>query len=117
MIKGVGIDAVEKERIAQIVKEKPRFAARILTSNELAYYEQLSFHRQVEFLGGRFACKEAFSKAWGTGIGKVGFQEIEVLTNELGAPIVTNSPFQSGCVHVSITHTQTTIFAQIILEE
>jgi holo-[acyl-carrier protein] synthase len=81
MIKGIGIDAVETERMAKIVKEKPQFAKRVLTSKELEWYDRLPFHRQVEFLGGRFACKEAFSKAWGTGIGKVSFQDIEVLAN------------------------------------
>lgn len=117
MIKGIGIDAVETERMAKIVKEKPQFAKRVLTSKELEWYDRLPFHRQVEFLGGRFACKEAFSKAWGTGIGKVSFQDIEVLANEAGAPIVTRSPFQSGVAHVSITHTDIMIIAQIILEE
>ena len=45
-------------------------------------FEKLSTKRQIEFLAGRFACKEAFSKAWGTGIGKVGLQDIEVLTEK-----------------------------------
>ena len=39
--------------------------------------------------------KEAFSKAWGTGIGKLSFQDIEVLTNEAGAPVVTKAPHPS----------------------
>lgn len=117
MIKGIGIDAVELERIEQIILEKPTFAKRILTQAEYQVFEGLSLHRQIEFLGGRFACKEAFSKAWGTGIGQVTFQEIEILANEQGAPIMTQSPQQTGKVHVSITHTQTTAFAQIIIEE
>ena len=74
MIKGIGIDAVELPRITRLIEEKPKFIARILTSDEMKLFQSLPFHRQVEFLGGRYACKEAFSKAWGTGIGKVTFQ-------------------------------------------
>ena len=46
-----------------------KFRLRILTEEELAIYESLTAHRRVEFLAGRFAGKEAFSKAKGTGIG------------------------------------------------
>lgn len=116
MIKGIGIDAVELPRIAKIIKEKQKFIDRVLTSNEIAQFRELPFHRQVEFLGGRYACKEAFSKAWGTGIGKVTFQEIEILKNNAGQPVVTKSPY-SGKVWVSITHTDEVAYAQIILEE
>ncbi|EOT40598.1 holo-ACP synthase [Enterococcus columbae] len=116
MIKGIGIDAVELSRIKKIIEEKPQFVKRVLTPKEFAVFQSLSKHRQVEYLGGRFACKEAFSKAYGTGIGAVTFQEIEVLNNEKGAPIVTMSPFTEGQAFVSITHTDTTAFAQIILE-
>ncbi|KFN93602.1 holo-[acyl-carrier protein] synthase [Tetragenococcus muriaticus PMC-11-5] len=96
--------------------EKPKLIKRILTGNEYQLFSQKSAKRQVEFLGGRYACKEAFSKAWGTGIGKVSFQEIEVLSNSAGAPEVTASPFKEGQVFVSITHTNELALAQIILE-
>lgn len=42
--------------------------------------------RQLEYLAGRWAVKEAFSKALGVGIGTVGFQDIEVLNNRQGLP-------------------------------
>ena len=116
MIKGIGIDAVELSRITRLIEEKPKFIARILTSDEMKLFQSLPFHRQVEFLGGRYACKEAFSKAWGTGIGKVTFQDVEILKNENGQPVVTRSPHE-GKVWVSITHTNETAFAQIILED
>lgn len=115
MIQGIGIDAVELDRIQEIIEKKSSFIQRVLTPNELAIFEGLSLKRQVEFLGGRFACKEAFSKAWYTGIGAVGFQDIEILRDAKGAPIVTKSPFD-GEVLVSITHTRDTAFAQILLQ-
>ncbi|MBF8807301.1 MAG: holo-ACP synthase [Enterococcus lacertideformus] len=116
MIKGIGIDAVELSRIAKIIKEKRNFIERVLTPKEIKQFQILPFHRQVEFLGGRYACKEAFAKAWGTGIGKVTFQEIEILKNEVGQPVVTQSP-HTGKSWVSITHTDELAFAQIILED
>lgn len=116
MIRGIGIDAVELPRMKKIMLEKPKMITRILTSREKEVFDQLPLKRQVEFLAGRYACKEAFSKAWGTGIGKVTFQDIEVLVNERGAPVVTKSPFNEGTVFVSITHTDDLAFAQIILE-
>ncbi|BCA86558.1 holo-[acyl-carrier-protein] synthase [Enterococcus saigonensis] len=116
MIKGIGIDAVELTRIKKIITDKPQFAQRVLTAKELAIFENLSFKRQVEFLGGRYACKEAFSKAWGTGIGKVTFQDLEILPDDFGAPKMTASPHK-GQVFVSITHTDETAFAQILLAE
>jgi holo-[acyl-carrier protein] synthase len=116
MIKGIGIDVVELPRMARLIDEKPQFITRVLTPNEFELFEKLPRHRKIEFLGGRYACKEAFSKAWGTGIGKVTFQEIEILKNDKGQPVVTRSP-HTGTVWVSITHTNEEAFAQIILEE
>ncbi|OJG27358.1 holo-[acyl-carrier-protein] synthase [Enterococcus caccae] len=115
MIKGIGIDMVELPRIEKIIENKMSFVQRVLTNNEYVLFQQLPHKRQVEFLAGRFACKEAFSKAWGTGIGSVGLQDIEVLKEENGAPKVTKSPHK-GNVFVSISHTDTFAVAQIILE-
>lgn len=116
MIIGVGIDAVELSRIQKIIEEKPGFARRVLTAAEYQCFEGLKVHRRIEYLAGRFCCKEAFSKAWGTGIGKVSLQDIEVLSDEQGAPVITSSP-HDGPAFVSITHTETIAMAYIVLEE
>lgn len=116
MISGIGIDAVKLARIETIIDNNPKFINRVLTPNEYELFSTLKKTRQVEFLGGRFACKEAFSKAYGTGIGKVGFQDVEILPEATGRPVVYQSVFK-GKVHVSITHTDTDAFAQIILEK
>lgn len=117
VIVGMGIDAVDLPRMKAIMAKKPHFASRILTPIELALFEGLtSSKRQVEFLAGRYACKEAFAKAWGTGIGQVTFQDLEILTNSLGAPYFSQSPF-SGEVLVTITHTDTLALAQVLLQE
>jgi len=116
MIKGIGIDATELERVAKIIERRPHFVERILTPAEQTLFASHSSHRQVEFLAGRYACKEAFSKAWGTGIGKVSFQDLEILRDKSGAPTFTKSPHQ-GNVFVSLTHTDELAIAQVVLEE
>lgn len=79
MIYGIGLDITELKRIAAMAARQKRFAERILTPGELDQYHELSEKRKIEFLAGRFAAKEAFSKAFGTGIGKqLSFQDIEI---------------------------------------
>lgn len=116
MIIGIGMDIVELDRIERIIHEKRNFIERVLTVNELKLFDTLSFHRQKEFLGGRFACKEAFSKAFGTGIGKISFQDIEILPDAFGKPNVTKAP-TTDHIFVTITHTDTIAAAQIIIEK
>ena len=116
MIKGIGLDIVEMQRIRKISTFQPRFVERILTEVEQKIYYKLTIDRQLEYLAGRFAAKEAFSKALGTGIGReVGFQDIEIVNDERGKPIISK-PFNQG-VHLSITHTKEYAAAQIIIED
>jgi len=51
-----------------------------------------------------------------TGIGKLSFQDLEILNNEKGAPYFNKSPF-SGKVWLSISHTDQFVTASVILEE
>lgn len=116
MISGIGIDIVELERIQKIVERQEKFADRILTLNEKAVYTGLSTGRKIEFLAGRFAAKEAFSKAYGTGIGKeLSFLDIEIKTDGKGKPIITK-PLNEG-VHLSISHSKDYAVAQVIIEK
>ncbi|KFL42749.1 4'-phosphopantetheinyl transferase [Lysinibacillus sp. BF-4] len=115
MIKGIGLDIVELPRIKQIIERTPRFVNRILTERERAIYEQLAPHRKLEFLGGRFAAKEAYAKALGTGIGgECELQDIAILPNELGAPKLY---FKNELTNdfISITHTEQYAAAQVII--
>ena len=115
MIKGIGLDIVELPRIKHIIERTPRFVNRILTERERAIYEQLAPHRKLEFLGGRFAAKEAYAKALGTGIGgECELQDIAILPNELGAPKLY---FKNELTNdfISITHTEQYAAAQVII--
>ncbi|WP_433746602.1 holo-ACP synthase [Falsibacillus pallidus] len=116
MIKGIGMDIVELERIRHLEEKQPRFSGRVLTENEIRIYRGLNGQRRTEYLAGRFAAKEAFSKAWGSGIGKdLSFQDMETAYDEKGKPVFIK-PIDKG-VHLSITHSKEYAAAQVIIEE
>ncbi|WP_042352502.1 holo-ACP synthase [Bacillus massiliigorillae] len=115
MIKGIGLDIIEIDRVRQLVEKQPKFVKRILTDDEQKRYESLKSGRRIEYLAGRFAVKEAFSKAVGTGIGEgLSFLDIETSYDDKGKPCITK-PISEG-VHVSITHSQAFAAAQVIIE-
>ena len=116
MIVGHGIDIEELASIQNAVEKREGFAQRVLTDKEMERFTSLKGRRQVEYLAGRWSAKEAFSKAMGTGIGKLSFQDLEILNNERGAPYFSKSPF-SGKVWLSISHTDQFVTASVILEE
>lgn len=115
MITGIGLDIVEIPRVAKALAKSERFAERILSEREQSIFQTLSASRKIEFLAGRFAAKEAFSKARGSGIGKdCTFHQIEVLKGEKGEPQLY---FDESLVlgFVSITHTKEYAAAQVVL--
>ena len=116
MILGIGLDIVEIERIGKLRYRQSRFPERVLTRAERQTYEALPERRKTEFLAGRFAAKEAFAKAWGTGIGKeLSFQDVEIAADQRGKPHIIRP--EKGRVHLSITHTNAYAAAQVIIEE
>ena len=86
MIFGIGVDLVETPRIARLLdKYGERFARRVLTEQEWPSYLRTS--KPVLFVANRFAAKEAFSKAMGTGFRyPVTLQNISVVQNRAGKP-------------------------------
>lgn len=112
MIIGIGVDLVKIDRFnTQDVK----FIKKILTENELAlFHERKSEKRKLEFIAGRYAAKEAFSKAYGTGIGVLKFHDIEVLADSYNKPIIE---FDDYNVQISITHTDSDACAFVIIEK
>lgn len=79
-----GIDLIEIRRIAGLSPEiRSRFLRRVFTPLELEICAD-----KDERLSGRFACKEAVSKALGTGIGEVSWQEIEIGNDERNMPVL-----------------------------
>lgn len=116
MIVGIGLDIVEMDRMKDIMERRSNIIDRILSFREKEIFNKLRDSRQLEFLAGRFAAKEAFSKALGTGIGKtVGFLDIEILHDEKGKPIIVQN-ITSDRVFVTITHSKNFAAAQVIIE-
>jgi len=114
MIFGIGTDLVEIERI----KKGPlkSLVKRILTEKETEIYENFNNeNRKIQFLAGRFAAKEAYSKALGTGIGKISFLDIEVLNDSLGKPYINIE--NDILIHLSITHTDSYAQAFVVIEK
>ncbi|WP_027964882.1 holo-ACP synthase [Halalkalibacillus halophilus] len=118
MITGIGIDLAEIERIDRLYKKKDRFPKRILSSRELEIFDQLmNRKRKLEFLAGRFAAKEAYSKACGTGIGSsMSFVSIEVLPLNSGKPVLFVSGVLQSSVLVSISHSKAYAVAQVVIQ-
>ena len=124
MIHGIGIDVVEPRRIARLMdKYGERFARRVLTQLEWPAY--LKSVKPVLFLANRFAAKEAFSKAMGTGFRyPVTLQCISVVQNAAGKPGFSFHPSLEALVrsrsivghHLTISDEQNLACACVILE-
>lgn len=111
MVLRTGVDLIELDRVGEVVsRHGKRYLERIYTAAEL---EQS--HANTQYLAGRFAAKEAVAKALGTGIGDVGWLEIEILGDEQNAPTLNLSGAAArraeslGLVEwsVSISHSMT----------
>ena len=85
-ILGTGIDIVETNRLKKLLlKKKSNFKNKIFTNNEIAYCEKKS--NITNCYSKRFAAKEAFVKALGTGFrNNINFKDIEVVKNHYGKP-------------------------------
>lgn len=116
MIIGHGIDLQEIGAIERAYHKRERFAQKVLTVKEMERFSSLKGKKQMEYLAGRWSAKEAFSKALGTGIGTITFQDIEILTDDKGAPYVSQSPV-SAKVWLSISHSANFVQASVILED
>ena len=125
MIKGLGIDIVETDRIRQVIERHgEQFLNRVYTPAEQAIGKiRASAHH---FYAGRWAAKEAASKALGCGIGsECAFNEIEVVDSEIGVPslVFSGSAAKTAAalgmknVRVSITHEREYAAAVVIIEE
>jgi holo-[acyl-carrier protein] synthase len=86
MIYGIGTDIVNISRIKKM-KSLKSFSEKILSVNELKISSSYDANKFIAYLAKQFACKEALSKAFGTGIRKpVLFKDLEILRDEKGKP-------------------------------
>ncbi len=122
MIRGIGTDIIEVERIKKAIGRES-FLHRVFSEAEIEI--ALQKNNPAQTLAGFFAAKEAFSKAMGTGFRSFSFRDVEIRKDELGKPRLFLSeklkklPGIQGIteMHVSISHNNGNALAFVILEE
>lgn len=124
MIRGLGTDIVETNRIQQSLSKGDEFKKLVFHEEEIAYCEGRG--KSKESFAGRFAAKEALLKALGTGwSGDVLLNEMVFLNDKLGKPylkLVGNTKeiladYDECTFHVSISHTAQFATSVVIIEE
>jgi holo-[acyl-carrier protein] synthase len=121
---GVGVDAIEIDRVERALTRTPALVDRLFTDAEQAHCALRAGRRRVACFAGRFAAKEAVAKALGTGVVGFGFRDIEILSDGDGAPRVvlaaaaTEVASRVGVVrlHVSLSQTSTVAVATAVAE-
>lgn len=123
MIYGIGNDIIEVSRIKKAIEKENGFREKIFSPTEIAYCETKAIKYQS--YAARFAAKEAFMKAFGTGwIDGVSWNEIEVRNNTNGAPslhllnqtkdtVLAQGNFK---ILVTLSHLKEYAIAEVILE-
>jgi holo-[acyl-carrier protein] synthase len=122
MIKGVGVDIIEIDRIRRLAEESgDRFLQRVFTAGELRY--AAGKHHTYQHLAARFAAKEAASKALATGwSGAFRWTDVEVVNDPSGQPRILlhgelRQLLTGATLHVSISHSETHVVAMVVIEE
>ena len=96
---GIGVDIIENKRIKNSLKNL-KFKKKIYSTKELAQ-SSLSKNK-VGYFSKRFAAKEAFAKALGTGFrGNLNFKDIEIVNDKMGKPYYLKSKKISKIIHES----------------
>ena len=124
MIYGIGIDLIEIERMQRaITRTGVRLIERLYTDVEQAYCG--TQHPPYACYAARFAAKEAFVKALGTGLRqRMRWRDMEVWRDDLGKPSLRLYGYlYERCmaedirhIHLSLSHSATCAIAQVILE-
>ena len=126
LIVGIGIDIIEVARIEkQITGESNSFVKKVFTLKEIEYCET-KIKNKVQNYAARFAAKEAFFKAIGTGLRDgLSWNDIEIENDPLGKPTVALTgkskqwvaDHQISNIHISLSHVKELAIAVVILEK
>lgn len=123
MIKGIGIDLIDVERVADRVGRNEGFREMVFSAAEIGYCETKG--KKYEHYAARYAAKEAFFKALGTGwVNDTAYHEVEVYNDEAGKPGIkllgktaeALSSWGAISIIVSLTHLNTMAAAVVIIE-
>ena len=120
----MGTDIIEIERIAAKISRESGFRELVFSKKEIDYCESMA--NKFEHYAARFAAKEAFFKALGTGWANgTAFNEIEITNTGngkpelvvLGATAVWIAQFEITKIWVSLSHLKTMALAVVIIEK
>ena len=123
MIKGIGVDLIEVDRVAAKIEKEQGFRELVFSSREIAYCESKT--HKFEHYAARFAAKEALLKALGSGwTSGTRFDEIETLPDGDGCPVMaltgetqkTMNAAGDLKIFVSLSHLRGLATAFVILE-
>ncbi len=124
MIAGLGIDIIEVDRVATKIGKESGFRELVFSKNEIDYCETKT--NKFEHYAARFAAKEAFFKAIGTGWKEgTSFNEIEIKNDDTGKPELVllgatqKSMLEWGVITISLSlsHLKTIASAVVIIEK
>lgn len=125
MILGIGVDIVEIRRIKEAMERNDKFVEKLFHKEEIEYIK--SRGGRHEYVAGRFAAKEAVSKALGTGFTGFGFKDIVIGRTNMGKPtvelhgkaeLIAQGLGKCGYrIMISISHGQDSAIAYAIIEE
>lgn len=121
MIRGIGVDIMEIDRIrVSVERYGERFLSKLFTPTEIAYCT--SKQNVHQHFAARFAAKEALSKALATGwTGAFRWKDIEVVNEASGRPRIhlhgsLSTTLSSSAIHVSVSHSQSHVVAFVVVE-
>ena len=110
-ILGIGIDIIKNQRVRSLIKNKI-FIKRTFGKNEIKYSNKIS--NKVSYFAKRFAAKEAFAKALGTGFRKnLNFKDVEVLNDKLGKPFYSKSKKINSIIYKQLKIKKYNLFLSI----
>lgn len=117
-IYGIGTDIIEISRIRDAINRTSSFKRKVYTEKEIEYIEKKK--EPYASYAGRFAAKEAVSKALGTGVRGFSLSDVEILNDELGKP---NVIFYNGLlnyaedlkIQISISHSREYAVSTVII--
>ncbi|MBG9378669.1 holo-ACP synthase [Panacibacter sp. DH6] len=124
MIKGIGTDIIEVERVAQKIQKEQGFRELVFSVAEINYCEAKT--NKFEHYAARFAAKEALGKALGLGWAEgTTINEVEILNRQNGQPYIhflgetaaKIAALNTGNIYVSLSHIKTFATAIVIIEQ
>lgn len=122
MIKGIGTDIIEIDRVSKAVEKNSKFLEKYFTENEIKLFKER--HYNMSTIAANFAIKEAVSKALGTGFRGFSLKAIEALRDDLGKPYINlydgakvlKEEDSIKHIHVTVSHNREHVVAFVVCE-